>query len=162
MSIANAYFRDGQYNEASYNYDLLCKDYPKSGYQKKAHLLNLQSKIRIYQGTAYDGNPLKDAEKIADRTLSQFGSDLGDERERVVQTRMQIIEERASRDFVRGEYYEQKKYYGAARMYYKGVIEEFPGTEKAREARERYDKIRNLPDQPPDRWKWLREAIDKR
>ena len=90
--------------------------------------------MRVYQGTLYD-SPLNDAKKIADQTLKQFGNKLGPERERVAQARAQIVEEKANREFTLAEYYEQHKYYGAARMYYKAVIDEYPSTEKAKEAR---------------------------
>ena len=54
------------------HYDIIRKDYPKSKYQVQAHLLGLQSKLRSYQGPAYDPTPLKDAGEIADQTLKQF------------------------------------------------------------------------------------------
>jgi len=57
------------------------KEYPNSEHQLKAHLLGLQSKMRLYQGTLYPGVPLNDAKKIADRTLSQSADKLGKERE---------------------------------------------------------------------------------
>jgi outer membrane protein assembly factor BamD (BamD/ComL family) len=162
MAMADGYFRRGQFEEAAFNYDLLCKEYPNSVHQLKAHLLDLQAKMRVYQGTAYDGIPLKEAQKIADNTLKQFGNKLGPEREHVLESRAQIIEEMANREFDRGQYYEQHKYYGAARLYYKGVIDSYPSTQKAKEARAQYDTIRSLPDEPPDHLKWLKELIDKR
>ena len=155
MAMGNAYFRRGQFENAAYNYDLLRKEYPNSKYQMKAHVLGLQAKMRVYQGTLYDRRPLNDAKKIADQTLNQFGDKLGPERERVAQARAQIIEEKANREFTLAEYYEQHKYYGAARMYYKSVIDDYPSTEKAKEARVRMEKIRNEPDSPPNHFTWL-------
>ena len=162
MAMADAYFRRGQFEDASYNYDLLCKEYANSPHQLKAHLLNLQAKMRVYQGAAYDGTPLKEAKKVADETLKQFGDKLGPERQRVVEARVQILEEMANRDFQRGQYYEQHKYYGAARYYYKIVIDNHPSTQMAKQARAQYDKLRNLPDQPHDYLKGVKEFIDKR
>ena len=46
----------------------------------------------------------------------------------MAQARAQIVEEKANREFTLGQYYEQHKYYGAARMYYKSVIDEYPST----------------------------------
>lgn len=154
MAMANAYFRRGQFENAAYNYDLLIKEYPNSAFQKDAHLLGLQAKMRIYQGTAYIAAPLKDAKEIADKTL-QMGDKLGPERENVALARAQIVEEQANREFMLGEYYQNKKYFGAARMYYQSVIDEFPTTDRAKEAKERMEKIRNEPDSPPNRMAWL-------
>jgi TolA-binding protein len=155
MALGNAYFRQGQFEDAAQHYDTLRKEYPNSKYQMNAHLLDLQAKMRVYQGTLYDETALKDAGKIADQTLAQFSDKLGTERARVAQARAQILEEKANRDFVRAEYYEQHKYYGAARFYYKGVIDEYPSTERAKEARTRMEKIRTEPDEPPNHFAWL-------
>jgi TolA-binding protein len=149
MAIGNAYFLCGQWSDAAYNYDLLCKEYPNSEHQLKAHLFSLQANMRRYQGSAYDEGPLKESAKAAKTTLSQFGDKLGSEREKVVRAQAQIMEEQANRDFVRGQYYEGRHCYGAARLYYNGVVDEFPSTECARKSKERLEKIRNEPDEPP-------------
>ena len=54
MALGNAYFRQGQYDFAAEQYDVLRKEYPNSQHQVSAHLLDLQAKMRLYQGTAYD------------------------------------------------------------------------------------------------------------
>ena len=154
MALADAYFRRGQWENASYNYDLLIKEYPNSKYQKKAHLLGLRANLYKYQGAAYAGEPLKEADKLAQETLKQF-KDLGDEQERVMRAHTMIVEEQANREFIRAEYYESRKYYGAARLYYYTVIKDYPTTQRASEARERFEKIRGLPDEPPKHFKWL-------
>ena len=155
FATANLYFRRGQFENAAYQYDQLIKEYPNSEFQAKAHILGLQAKMRIYQGTMYIGAPLDDAQKIADQTLEHYGDKLGDERQRVAQARAQIIEEKANRDFSLGQYYERHKSYGAARMYYKSLIEQYPSTGKAKEAQARLDAIRSEPDTPPSRLAWL-------
>jgi TolA-binding protein len=148
MALGNAYFLQGKWGDAAYNYDLLCKEYPNSNHQMNAHLFGLQANMRRYQGTAYDETPLKDSAKLADSTLTQFSSKLGPERERVARARAQILEERANRDFTRAQYYEGRRCYGAARLYYMNVVSEFAGTECAKKAQERLDKIRSEPDEP--------------
>jgi outer membrane protein assembly factor BamD (BamD/ComL family) len=160
MALANAYFRRGQFENAAYNYELLMKEYPNSEFQAKAHVLGLQAKMRVYQGTMYVQGPLDDAKKIADQTLDQFSKDLGPERERVAQARAQIVEEKANREFALAQYYEQKKYYGAARMYYQSVIAEYPSTDRAKQARARLEAIRHEPDSPPNHFSWLTDWFE--
>jgi len=155
MATANAYFRIGQYENAAFDYDQLRKEYPNSEFQMKAHVLGLQAKMRVYQGTLYEGQTLNEAGKIADTAITQFGKKLGPEYDRMVQARAQILEEKANREFTRGEYYETQKYFGAARMYYKSVVADYPSTQKAQEATARLEKIRNEPDTPPNRFAWL-------
>ena len=155
MALGNAYFRRGRFENAAYNYDMLIKEYPNSEHQTKAHMLGLQAKMRVYQGTLYVDEPLDDAKKIADRTLTQFDKQLGPERERVAVARAQIVEEKANRYFMLAKYYENRKCFGAARMYYQSVIDEYPNTEKAKEAQARLEKIHHEPDAPPNRFSWL-------
>ena len=47
-------------------------------------------------------------------------------------------------------------------MYYKSVIDEYPSTEKAKEAQARMEKIRNEPDEPPNHFKWLTELFESK
>ena len=159
MALGNLYFRCGQFENAAYNYDLLRKEYPNSKHQMSAHLLGLQAKMRIYQGSWYDGTPLKDAQKIADQTLSQFGDKLGAERERVARARAQIIEEQANREFTIAQYYDQHADYRAARIYYHSVIDGFPTTHRAKEAEQRIEQIKGLPDVPPDHFAWMTNLL---
>jgi outer membrane protein assembly factor BamD (BamD/ComL family) len=160
MALGNAYFRRGQFEEAGYNYDLLRKQYPNSKHQMLAHVLELQAKMRVYQGTWYDGAPLNEAAKIADQALTQFGEKLGAERERVAQARAQIMEEKANREFSIAQYYDRRKEFRAARIYYQSVIDDFPGTAKAKEARARLEQIRGEPDVPPNRFAWLTRLFE--
>jgi TolA-binding protein len=162
MALGNAYFRRGQFEDAAYNYSQLIKEYPNSEHQKKAHMLGLQAKMRVYQGTMYVQAPLNDAQKLADRTLTQYGDKLGEDRDRVAQARAQIIEEKANRDFQLAQFYDKKENYGAAKMYYKSVIDEFPTTERAKEAKARMEVIRDKPDSPPDRFGWLTGLFDSK
>jgi len=125
-----------------------------------AHVLELQAKMRVYQGTWYDGAPLNEAAKIADQALTQFGEKLGAERERVAQARAQIMEEKANREFSIAQYYDRRKEFRAARIYYQSVIDDFPGTAKAKEARARLEQIRGEPDVPPNRFAWLTRLFE--
>jgi TolA-binding protein len=162
MALGNAYFRRGRFEDAAYNYDLLIKEYANSEFQARAHMLGLQAKMRVYQGTLYVQGPLNDAQKLADNTLKQYGNRLGEERDRVATARAQILEEKANREYTMGEYYENRAYYGAAKMYYKSLIDEYPGTEKAKEAKVRLAAIQNKPDTPSGRLKWFTDLFESK
>lgn len=159
MATANAYFVRGRFEEAAYQYDLIRKDYPKSEHQVKAHLLGMKSKMQVYQGPLYEGSPLKDASEIAQQTLTLFGKELGEERQKIVEAKNQMTEELARRDLTVGQYYDRKGYYGAARYYYQAVLEEYPHTVAARMAETRLQQIRDLPAEPPERFKWLTDML---
>ncbi|MGO8747606.1 MAG: tetratricopeptide repeat protein [Thermoguttaceae bacterium] len=160
MATANAQFLRGKYEEASYNYDLLRKEYPKSEHQLKAHLLSMESKDKIYQGPLYDGIPLKEEGEIADQTLLRFGNSLGPEKEHVIETKNRVIEQQSEREWANGQYYDNRGYYGAARIYYRAVIQDFPQTKHAEAARQRLEQIKDLPAEPTNHLKWLAELVD--
>ena len=155
MATANSYFRAGRFEDASFHFDIIRKEYPNSEHQLTAHLLGLQAKRRMYQGSKYDDTPLKDSAEIADQTLKQFHRQLGPERRRVAAMRDQITEQKAERDWDMARYYDDKKCYGAARYYYGLLIKEYPLTKFAQQARQRIEEIRGEPDVPPDNFKWL-------
>ena len=161
MSIANNHFREHEWEEAAYNYDLLRKDYPKSPYQKDAHLLGLQAKLLTYQGPLYDHAPLDDAKEIADQTLTQFRGRLGGEESHVAETRARIIEERAQREWMMAKYYDNKKYYRAARHYYNNILQKYSQTVFAEQARLRLQQIQNEPDTPPNHCAWLTRLFER-
>ena len=155
MLSANASFVRGRFEEAAYNYDLLRKEYPKSSHQLNAHRLGAESRLLMYQGPTYDGAPLDAAGEIMDQTLVQFQAELGEQRKQLLQEKNRIVEERAERDLAFAEFYDRKKCYGSVRYYCRQVIEEYPHTMAAAKARKRLAEIEGLPDEPPDRFRWL-------
>lgn len=160
MATANAYFLRGRYDDAAYHYDLLRKEYPKSEHQVQAHLLALKSKQLVYQGPMYDGKPLDEADEIARQALTQFRTQLGPEREHVVELRDQLRQQKMERQWAMAQFYETKRAYGAARIYYQNMINEHPQTQVADMARQRLEAIKDFPAEPPDHFKWLTGSFD--
>jgi outer membrane protein assembly factor BamD (BamD/ComL family) len=155
MAMGNANFTRGRYEDAAQHYDTLRKEYPNSEFQVPAHLLGLQAKLRTYQGGLYDGAPLEEADQIARQALTQFGRELGPEKDRLLDATKEISEKKAERDWAMGQFYERKGCYGAARYYYIDLIKNYPLTRHAEIARKRLAEIRDRPDVPPNRFKWL-------
>ncbi|HUT12008.1 MAG TPA: tetratricopeptide repeat protein [Thermoguttaceae bacterium] len=162
MAIANGYFNKGRYEDAAYHYDMLRTEYPSSEHQQAAHVLAVQSKLRVYQGEEYDRTPLDDADDVAAQALTQFRSQLGEEQDRLAETRDRIVEEKAKRDWAMARYYENQNQYGAARFYYQSIIKDYPLSQHARLARSRLEEIRGEPDEPPDRFGWLNKVLPSR
>jgi outer membrane protein assembly factor BamD (BamD/ComL family) len=159
-TTANAYFIKGHWDDADYYYKLIRTDYPKSPHQKDAHLLAIQVKFRRYQGPTYDDRPLKDAETLIDQTIAQFGSELGDERQRLLTAKAEVHREMALRSWTLAQFYEKGQYYRAARIYYADLIKQYPQTELAQSARERMTAIKDLPGYPEDHFYLLAEFFD--
>jgi hypothetical protein len=161
MATANAHFRWREWDEAAYHYDMIRKDYPKSPFQMQAHVLGLQSWDRMYQGPLYEATPLDKQKEIADQALNQFHGRLGEEEARVAEMRARVIEKRAEREWMIGQYYDNKSQFGAARFYYKGILSNYPQTQLAQKARTRIQEIQNEPDEPPKRFAWLTRLFER-
>ena len=161
MATANLYFVRGRYEEAARNFDLLRTEYAKSEHQMMAHLLGIESWQKIYQGGYYDAGPLDKAAEVADQALIQFGPELGEARPKVVEAKNKIVEEKAARDLIIGRYYDKRDRFGAARFYYRSIVEEYPQTAAAQQARQRLTEIQNEPDKPPRRFEWLINLFER-
>ena len=131
-------------------------EYPRSEMQFEAHLLGLQAKLRKYQGADYDGSPLEEAKTLVKQLRSQFAGRLpNEEKERLRTVEGQLNLEIATRDYRMAEYFDNTKYYGAARHYYAEVIKKYPDTDLAKQARERMAQIGGEPEKPPKRLAWF-------
>jgi outer membrane protein assembly factor BamD (BamD/ComL family) len=107
---------------------------------------------------------LDKAQEIAEATLKIFPNELGDEEKHVRDTLAHIVEQKAEREWVMAQYFDNKKDYGAARYYYKFLIENYPRTQLADQARSRMDTLRDMnayPDTPTNHFKWLTRVFDR-
>ena len=160
MATANAHFLRGYWDDADYHYELLRREYPNSPHQLNAHLLGLQSKLRKYQGADYDANALEEAKQLSKQLRIQFGHELpAEEQARLREIEAMINRNRATRDWEMAKFYEEREYYKAARYYYTQLIEGFPNSELATQAREQIAAIRDKPDTPPERLGWLMQVF---
>jgi outer membrane protein assembly factor BamD (BamD/ComL family) len=142
MAQANAHFLRRQWLDADYFYGLLRSEYPDSDFLLQAHLLGLQAKLQAYEGPVYDGGVLEEAGILADQVLVQFPDQLSREEEgRVEKTRQTIAAQQAERHWRRAEFYAKGRHYTSARIYYALVARDYPDTQLAQAARERYQAI---------------------
>jgi outer membrane protein assembly factor BamD (BamD/ComL family) len=160
MRIANAHFVRHHYEEADDYYKILRTDFPKSKHQLDAHVLGIQAKLRRYQGPGYDDRPLKEGEELIDQTLAQFSTELGAERDRLVTAKGEIHAQQALRDWTIAQFYEKGEHYAAAKVYYNDIVKTYPQTKLAEAAQGRLATIGPLPDNPPDRFKFLADIFD--
>lgn len=162
MATAGIYFRRGRFDDADYHYGLLRREYPRSEFQFEAHLLGLQSKLRKYQGADYDGTPLEEAQQLVKQLRTNFAGQLSaEERERLTVVSAQLNQELASRTMKMATYYDDTKYVAAARGYYVEVIQKYPDSELAQQAKDRLAQLTDEPDRPPKRMAWLVERFPK-
>jgi len=161
MQVANTFFLNGNYQQADEHYTQLRRDYPSSKHVMQAYLLGYRTKLELYQGPVYDRTPLNEAEELIETLLLQFGHELGEERERVLQARAIVRAQQAERDWNSAEYYIKGGYNRAARKVLEKLISKYPETKFAEEARHRLAELEGLPDHPPERLAWLANLFPK-
>ncbi|MFM7412670.1 MAG: hypothetical protein ACKO6E_05625, partial [Planctomycetota bacterium] len=104
-----------------------------------------------YPGPGYEGGILEEAEILADQVLVQFPDQLGrEEEERLMKTRGEIAAQQALRHWRRAEFYAKGKHYTSARIYYALIARDYPKTQLAEQARDRYLAIRDKADVSDD------------
>jgi outer membrane protein assembly factor BamD (BamD/ComL family) len=158
IETANAYFLDESFQDADYYYDMLREQHPQSEHLIQAFTLGVQAKLRTYQGPGYDGSPLTEAEELVEQMLVQFPNELGDDRQRVLETKQQIHELQAERLWHMASYYGKNDYYGAERKYLRTLLDDYHDTTLAPRAQERMAEIAARPDNPPQRLRKFLEA----
>ena len=156
MAAGNANYIRHEYTDAANYYDDLIKNYPQSKHLLQAMELNFSAKLLMYQGPQYDGKSLEEADELANRLITQFESQLGERKEAILATQNKIVDAKAERDIAFAEFYETKRCYGAAKIYYKLVINDYPQTVAADYAKERLEKIQGYRDEPIDHVAWLK------
>jgi outer membrane protein assembly factor BamD (BamD/ComL family) len=155
MALATAYLAKGRYqgddnyNHAAYYYRYLRENFPLSKHLAKAHENELFARTNAYMGAEHNGGTLEEAGKLADITLRQFGGELqAGEKEEIIELKENVLVKQAEREWTMGNFYEKKKYYGSAKLYYEKILEKYPQTPVAEKARERLAAIQDKPDQP--------------
>lgn len=161
MAAANIKLTNMEFDDADHLYGIIRTDYPRSEFQVKAHLLGLQCKLQLYQGADYDSKPVKDAEELVDQILVQFPQDpeVAANRERLLTTKAELKAQRALREWNTAEYYRRGTYGDAARFYYRKVIDEYPGTEFAKQAEQKLVEIANMPAAPHDYFAFVNKVL---
>lgn len=134
MLAASHYLRNKDYIEADHHYTMLREQYPKSPHLETAFVLNGFVKHVSYQGAAYDGKTLEEAEALKRSTLNLFPDN--DARERIERELEQIREAKAAREWEMVEYYQRRRLPKAVAMHCHMILEKYPKTEFAGRARE--------------------------
>ena len=154
MALASAYLARGRYqgddnyDQAAFYFSYLRENFPLSKHIAKAHELETFARSNAYMGAEYNGKMLEEAGKLADVTLRQFGTEIGDDKSDILAIKEGVMVRQAEMEWVYGRHYDKKKLYGAARLYYEKLVDKYPQTEFAEKARKRLVEIEGLPPEP--------------
>ncbi len=159
MAAAIAKFEKGNYADADILFADIRENFPASEHQFQAHLLGLKCKRETYRGPDYAGTVLDEAATLIKQMYQRFPEKAAEHDEHLKTAYKNIRLKQASRDFAIAQYYDQRKEYAAARMYYHNVREKFSDTNLALESEDRLSSIADLPDVPAQRLQWLTKVF---
>jgi outer membrane protein assembly factor BamD (BamD/ComL family) len=155
LAAANEHFGKGKYVKADEYYTDLRSAYPTSEHQFTAHFLGLKAKLLSYQGPAYGGTVLDEAEKLIKQMRRQFPQESEKEREYLDRSAAEIRYRMAERLSFLAEFHDKRNEYRAAEHYYAQVVQKFRDTPLAARAEERVGQIAGLPPVPAQQLPWL-------
>lgn len=132
-TVAQTYFRLGEYGRAREYYERLLRDYPGSEWADLSAFQVALSYLRQSEGVAYDSEPLERAKRKFREYIKRFRRG-----NRVVEARRilrKIEEDQAGYMYGVALDYQSQGYFVSAVVYYLAVIRRYPGTDWARKAK---------------------------
>ena len=159
MAGALAHYEAGRYGKADDLFTDLRDNFPSSEHQFRAHLLGLKCKLAKYAGPDYDGSILDESEELVKTMLRIFPRESESHRQYLEESFKDIRLKKAEREFSIAQYYDGRKEFGSARIYYQRVKDSFADTNLALEAESRLAQLEGEPDTPDQPLQWLSNAF---
>jgi len=161
LRAANAFFVLEKYYRADQLFEDLRASFPSSEHQFQAHYLAVITKLKLYSGPDYAGQPLDDAEKLVKKLYRTFPREAESRHEHLSKALADIRSKQAERELHMAKYYERRHEYGAARFYYDRILQKYPGTNLSKSTQKRLNEIADKPPTPPDRFAFLEHVFKK-
>ncbi len=133
MLTATYYQRKQNFVEADRYFEILRDEYPDSPHIEDAFVLGAHVKQMSYQGPYYEGRDLAGAQKLKEQSLHLFPA--SHERPQLREDLQKIYLQQAERAWYKVEYYQKKRRPRAVAIACIQLINEYPDTSFARDAR---------------------------
>ena len=139
MMTASHYVRVGNFSEADRFFSMLREEYPNSPHLQTSFVLGSHVKLMSYQGASYDVKQLEDARQLKESTLRLFPN--LPEKDRLKDELAEIEEARAQRLWELVELYGRKRKPKAQIVYAEELLQTYPKSSYAPQARELLAKL---------------------
>lgn len=155
MALANAFMRKHDYYQAADTFEDLRNNYPSSKHQFAAHMLELEARLKGYQGSSYDDTPLVKADELLKQIVRRFPDQAQEHLTSLEQQAGNVRNMLAARDYEMGEYFEGRGENRAAKLYYEQVAEKYQDTSYAANVQQQITEVASKPPVPGQHAKWL-------
>lgn len=131
--LARSYFEEKDYNQAITEFEYLIKNFPNSPFLEQSYFIRAKAYFLKSPGYEKDQTETKEAVSLLDDFLTRFpNSSYGDSaRVLILQARNRL----AKKELENGRFYFKIKEYDSAVLYLKYVVESYPETPSANEAK---------------------------
>ena len=155
FELANAFLKSGRYYEAADTYEDLRRNYPGSKYLFNSHMLELEARLKSYNGPSYDATPLEKSEQLIRTIVRQFPKE-SQENVKVLEQQAALVNNQlAQRGFELGRYHERRGENRSAQLCYASVAEKYPDTIYSSSIDEKIERVASLPAVPSQHAEWL-------
>lgn len=161
LALGKAFLKEKRYYEAADTFEDLRRNYPGSKHQFTAHMLELESRLRGYQGKNYDDTPLRKADDLMKAIVQQFPKEAKEQLPYLEKQASVIQNQIAERDYSMGEYFENRGENRAAKFYYEQVADKYDHTEFGDTVRQQIAEVEQLAPEPKQHGKWLIDLFPK-
>lgn len=153
MAAAVEKFRQEKYDDADEFLTDLREAFGDSEHLFHAHILGIRCKLEMYAGPRYSQLVLEEADKLIRQTRTRFPDRVAEPeiRELLAKAAAEVDYLQAERLYVRAQYREKRREFGAARLYYQQLLDGYGTTPFADNASERMVAIADrepLPGKP--------------
>ena len=155
FELAGAFLKTGRYFEAADAYEDLRRNYPGSKYLFDAHMLELEARLKSYNGPSYDATPLVKSEELIRSIVRSFPEKSNENRTVLEQQSALVNNQLAQRDYDLGQYHERRGENRAAQLFYASVAEKYPESVYVPTIDQKIEKVAQLPAVPKQHAKWL-------
>ncbi len=132
--LGECHFKMKEYETAAEDYQLFLADYPDAARADEAQIRLAQAYLKLSPHHALDQRETGErALEAIDRFFDRFPDSKLADRARSV--RVEIQEKLARKEFEAGKFYAKRKLFRSARIYLEGIVNEYPDTKWAAEAR---------------------------
>lgn len=155
LALGQAFMKANRFYEAADTFEDLRKNYPGSKHVFTAHMLELESRLKGYQGKSYDDTPLRKADELMKTIVRQFPEQSRDQLEYLETQAARIRSMIAERDYSLGQYFEGRGENLAAKLQYQKVAKKYQNTELGKTVQQQIAEVSQKPPKPEQHAKWL-------
>lgn len=162
LALGKAFMAANRYYEAADTFEDLRMNYPGSKHHFTAHLLELEARLKGYQGASYDDTPLRKAEEILQSVVRQFPGETQQHLDYLEAQNLQVQNLLVERDIATGMYYENRGENRSAQLVYEKLADKYQGTQFANSIQQRIADLEGKPATPTPHGQWIVDLFPRR